>query len=120
MKTLTSEKGNVIIDSINYFSFTKDSYFTPTKFKIVDIKPDLTWLKGNVDYVILEYNFTEGNDWKSGRASWDMDELYIKNNTLDFALDVPHLGKEEFRNYTIPLDRIEIEVRTPPIWEREQ
>jgi hypothetical protein len=120
MKTLVSEKGDVIIDSINYFSFTKDSYFTPKMFKFVDIKPDLTWLIDNVDYVILEYNFTEGSDWKWGNASWDQDELYIKDNTLSFALNVPHLGKEEFRNYTIPVDRIEIEVRTPPIWEREQ
>lgn len=118
LKTLTSEKGDIIIDSINYFSFTKDSYFTPKRFKIVNIKPDLTWLKDNVDYVILEYNFTEGSDWKSGNASWNLDELYIKDNTLNFILNVPHLGKEEFRNYTIPVERIEIEVRTPPIWER--
>lgn len=116
--SLTSEKGDVIINSINYFSFTKDSYFTPKKFKIVDIKPDLIWLRDNVDYVILEYNFPEGSEWKSGNASWDMDELYIKDNTLSFCLNVPHLGEKEFHNYTISVERIEIEVRTPPIWER--
>ncbi|KCZ70617.1 hypothetical protein ANME2D_02638 [Candidatus Methanoperedens nitroreducens] len=118
MSAFISEKGNVIIDSINYFSFTEDSYFTPKKFRVVSLKPDPGWVKDNVDYVILEYDFPEGNDWKTGRAGWNMNDLYIKDNTLSFSFNVPHLGREEFRNYTIPVDRIEIEVKTPPIWER--
>lgn len=118
LNILISEKGNVIINSINYFSFTEDSYFTPKKFKIVNLKPDLEWIRDNVDYVVLEYDFPRGGEWKTGRAGWNVDELYIKDNTLSFALNTPHLGKEEFRNYTIPVDRIEIEVKTPPIWER--
>jgi hypothetical protein len=118
LDTLISEKGDVIIESRDYFSFTKDSYFTPKRFKIVDIKPDLVWLKDNVDYVILEYNFAEGSDWKWGNASWDLDNLYIIDNTLGFSLNAPHLNTEEFKNYTIPIDRIEIEVMIPPIWKR--
>ena len=108
----------MIIDSINFFSFTKDSYFTPKRFKIVAIKPDLVWLKDNVDYVILEYNFTEGSDWKWGNASWDLNNLYIKDNTLSFSLNAPHLNKEEYKNNTISIDRIEIEIKTPPLWRR--
>jgi len=118
LNTLVSEKGDVIIDSINYFSFTEDSYFTPKKFKIVSLKPDLEWIRDNVDYVVLEYDFPEGDEWKTGRTEWNTSELYIRDNTLSFSLNVPHLGKEEFRNYTIPVDRIEITVKTPPIWER--
>lgn len=118
VNTLISEKGNVIIDSMNYFSFTKDSYFTPKKFKIVDVKQDLAWIKENVDYVVLDYTFPEGDEWKVINASWDVDELYIKDNTLSFSFNAPHLGKEVFRNYTIPVDRIEIELKTAPIWER--
>lgn len=90
----------------------------PKKFKTVSVKSDMKWIKDNVDYVILEYNFPEGNEWKAGKASWNLDELYIKDNTLSFSFNVPHLGKKEFRNYTIPVDRIEIEVKTPPVWER--
>ena len=118
MNTLTLEKGDIIIESINYFSFSNDSYFTPKKFKIVDIKPDTPWLKSNVDYVILEYNFPEGREWKVGNESWNLEELFIKDNTLGFALNVPHLNKEEYNNYTIPIDKIEVEIKIPPIWER--
>lgn len=118
LNTLIAEKGDVIIDSSNYFSFTKDSYFTPKKFKIVNLKPDPAWIKNNVDYVIIEYDFPEGGEWKVGSASWNVDDLHIKNNTLSFVLDAPHLGKKEFRNYTIPVDRIEIQVKIPPLWER--
>lgn len=117
-KSLISEKGDIIIDSINYFSFTRDSYFSPMKFKIVNIKNDLAWIEDNVDYVVLDYKFPEGDTWKSNNASWDLDDLYIKNNTLIFNLNAPHLGTEEFGNYTIPVDRIDIEVKVPPIWER--
>jgi hypothetical protein len=118
INTLISEKGNVIIDSMDYFSFTRDSYFTPKKFKIVDMNNDLAWIKDNVDYVVLDYKFPEGDEWKAINASWDVDELYIKDNTLSFSLNAPHLGKEEFRNYTIPVDRIDIMVKIPPVWER--
>ena len=118
LNTLTLEKGDVIIESINYFSLSKDSYFTPKKFKIVDIKPDIAWLKSNVDYVILEYNFIEGKEWKAGNESWNIDDLFIKDNTLSFGLNAPHLIKEEYNNYTIPIDKIEIEIKIPPIWER--
>lgn len=118
LNSLVFEKGDVIIDSIDYFSFTKDSYFTPKRFKIVDIMNDPAWIEDNVDYVVLDYNIPKGDVWKSNNASWDLNELYKKDNELSFLLSAPHLGTEEFRNFTIPVDRIEIEVKVPPIWER--
>lgn len=66
----------------------------------------------------VTYNSSKTNEWKVGSASWNLDELYIKDNTLSFVMNAPHLRKEEFRNYTIPVDKIEIEVKTPSIWER--
>lgn len=96
-----------------------DLNLTPSKnVKIVDIKLDPVWIKNNADYIILDYNFTEGSVWKVGKVKWSLDELYISDSTLSFVFNVPHLGEKEFRNYTIPVDRIEIEVKTPPIWER--
>lgn len=122
LRTLVAEKGDLLIESLIYFAFTEDSWFMPERVRVIDLKPDMEWLTANVDYVILEYTFPEpeGGEWKAGRVRWhfDADELYLKGDTLSFVLNVPHLGKDEFRNYTIPVDRVDVEVRIPPLWER--
>lgn len=118
INTLIYEKGNIITDSTNYFSFTKDSYFEPEKYRILDLKPDMEWINGNFDYVIIDYRYPEGNEWKTSESSWDLDDLFLKDNKLSFGLNIPHLNKDEFQNYTIPVEKIEIKVTIPPIWKR--
>lgn len=69
-------------------------------------------------YVSHRQNIYERYKWKIGNASWDLDKSYIRDGILNFALDASHLYKKEFRNYTIPVDKIRIEIDTPPIWQR--
>jgi len=117
--TITSPKGDVIIEGPTYFSFDKESYFRPFKYEIVPLKYDLDWIKNNVDYVIIpDLNVTDlGDGWKIGRASWEAKDLYIKDKTLSFCINIPHLSKEEYKNYTIPIDWIKVTVTKPSIFE---
>jgi len=104
---LTTEKNDILINSIDYFSFTKDSYFEPFKYKIVPIKNDVVWLKNNVDFVYTDYTepIKEGN-WIIAEATFNINETYINNNKLNFLINTPHLAITEYQNYTIPIDYV--------------
>ena len=113
---ITTEKNDLIISSINYFSFTKDSYFEPFKYKVVSIKNDAEWLKKNVNYIYTDYTtpIREGN-WIIGEATFNINETYIKGNKLNFLINAPHLGIVEYQNYTIPIDNIKVTITKEPI-----
>jgi hypothetical protein len=100
-------KGDILIDSDNYFSFSKDSYFTPQAVKILPLQESIDWLKINkVDYVIVP-NSQESKDsnWTVASAEYNLSDAYIANDTLNFAISAPHLNKY---NYSIPVDWIKI------------
>ena len=116
---LTSPKGDIIIEGPTYFSFDKESYFRPFKYEIIPLKYNLDWVKNNADYVIIpDLNVTDlGGGWKIGRASWDAKDLYIKDKTLSFSINIPHLSQEQYKNYTIPIDWVKVTVTKPSIFE---
>ncbi|SNQ62939.1 hypothetical protein MNV_980041 [Candidatus Methanoperedens nitroreducens] len=100
-------KGNILIDSDSYFSFSKDSYFTPQAIKILPLQDSIDWLKINkVDYIIIP-NSQESKDgnWTIASVEYDLSDAYINNNTLNFAISAPHLNKY---NYSVPVDWIRI------------
>ncbi len=100
-------KGDIVINSDSYFSFSKDSYFTPQTVKILPLQESIDWLKINkVDYIIVpnSHEVKDGN-WTIASAEYDLSDAYIDNNTLNFAISAPHLNKY---NYSIPVDWIKI------------
>ena len=46
-----------------------------------------------------------------GKANFSLKDLYIKDNKLNMLINIPHLGKNESMNYTIPIDWINITVK---------
>jgi len=113
--------GDIIIESNNYFAFTNDSYFTPIKYIEKQLQNNMDWINNNnIDYIIIKdyIPVKEDDGWVIAQTSWDAKDLYIKDNTLNFVFNIPHLTKSEYSNYTIPVDWIDIIVTKPPIWKR--
>jgi hypothetical protein len=118
---LQSEKGDILLRSNNYFSFTKSAYFTPQRYEMKTLQNSMDWIEKNgVEYVVIAYQPTEeaADGWKVGRATWNTGDLYVKENKLRFVFGAPHLGTEEFKNNVIPIDWIHVTITTPPIWAR--
>jgi len=75
-------RGNVIIESDNYFSFSKDSFFIPQKFFISN-NPY------SADYIISNYKEVERLDggWIIVETKFNLEDLYIENNEIIFMLN---------------------------------
>lgn len=81
----------------------------------------MDWINNNnIDYIIIKDYIPakEDDGWLIAQTSWDARDLYIKDNTIKFVFNIPHLTKEENSNYTIPVDWIDITVTKSPIWKR--
>ncbi|MDP2729990.1 MAG: hypothetical protein Q8O55_05865 [Dehalococcoidales bacterium] len=112
---------DVIIVTKGYFSFTPESFFLPQRSTVVNLEYDMTWLKENVDYVVIDRrnyvpSAVDTGGWLVGQTSWKTRGLYITNDRLSFSLNVPHLEAQPDR--AIAIDWIEITLKIPPIWER--
>ena len=62
------------------------------------------------------YTQTENNnDWKIISTTFNIEEenLKIRNGKLSFVFNTPHLAQEEYKNYTIPIDYINITIYKP-------
>jgi len=102
-------KGDILIKSRGYFSFSNDSYFDPPSVKILTLQNSMEWLKTNkVDYIIIPVPGTakDGN-WTIASTEFNFSDAYIENNALSFAISAPHLSRY---NYSIPVDWIKIHV----------
>lgn len=119
---LTAPKQDIAVESNGYLSFTPDSFFLPKRCEVVDLKYDLSWVREKVDYVIIDYRDyvppVEDDGWMVAQASWEIEDLFIKDNKLSFHFSVPHFGQAENQEKVIPVDWIEIKLRILPIWER--
>ncbi len=117
---LIAPRQDIIIEYDGYLSFTPDSFFLPKRCKVVDLKYDLSWVNENSDYIIVNYGDyaspVKDDGWLIAQASWRRRDLYIESSKLSFCFNTPHLDKEPAR--AIPVDWIEIELKTLPIWER--
>ncbi len=105
-----SPKNDIMISSVNYFSFTRDSYFEPFEYGVIGID-DANFVKANADYILTDYTPpVEDNGWLIGTAEFDAKDLYIKDNKLSIILNAKHLGSDVYSNYTIPVDWVNVSI----------
>ncbi len=90
--------------------------------EVVDLKYDISWARGNTDFVIVDYGDyvapSQDDGWLIAQASWKGEDLFIEDDRLSFCFKVLHLGLTEEQEKTIPIDWIEIRLKISPIWER--
>jgi len=118
---IESEYGDIIIESNNYFSFTKESFFIPVKYEVKKIQNNIDWINSNgIDYILLDYIPVEKEEdgWVVAQGMWDTENLKINDNTLSFVFGIPHLYLREYKNNTVPIDWIDITVTVLPLWKR--
>ena len=118
---IKSKANDLILDSTNSFYFSEENYFEPYKQIIIPIRNDPRWLN-NVDYLITDYiKPIEDNGWLIAETIFDIkkDNLYVKDNKLNLAFNVPHLTNQEYSNYTVPIDWINITVYKPSIFNKQ-
>ncbi len=109
---LLSFNSNIIVEGNTYFAFNKDSLFNPYKFTI-------TKNIAEADYIITNYiPPIEDNGWLISTVKFNLSDLYIKDNKLNVLINIPHLAKNETKNYTIPIDYIELEYYKKPLFSR--
>jgi len=111
------EKNDLIINAPAYFAFSKENYFEPFENRIVKLKNDKEWILENIDYLIVDYNKPEREDgWFIGRAEFNIDETYYKDNKLSLVFNSPQLNDEEDK-MEIKIDWINISVYKPGIFK---
>jgi len=117
---MTIPEQDILIDSTGFLAFTPTSYFLPRKCEVVELQHDMSWLVENVDYIVLnraDYITPENDDgWLIARTKWQLEDLYLIDNTLSLCLNVPHLARQPER--TIRIDWIEIDMEISPLWDR--
>ena len=110
---IISYENDIILESTRYFSFTEESLFEPFKQTLISIKNDLEWMTSNVDYLVTNYKRPkEDNGWLTAETNFNIkeDNIFIKDNKINFVYNVPHLSNPEYANYSIPVDWINITV----------
>ncbi len=107
---ISSPTGDMIMSSRGYFAFTRDSYFTPFRCELLNLKKDIDWLKNNnIDYILVSSpDLIYDDDWIIAKAEWNLDELYIKDDTVFFVTNTQHF--KDYPNNTIPIDWIKIDI----------
>lgn len=107
-------ENDVIVSGAGYFAFNEKNYFEPFGQRIIGMKNDLNWMKNNVDYLVMDYKapLNKGDGWIIAETEFSIKEdgLFVKDNKLSMVFSVPHLGRDDGANYTIPIDWIKINV----------
>ena len=107
--TLTFPNNDIIVESTSYLSFNKENYFNPFTQIITPLEN-----YEQADYIITNYKQPiQDGEWLITETTFNIEELYIKDNKLSLLFNIPHLAKEEYKNYTIPIDWINITVYKP-------
>jgi len=116
---LTSKKNDFKILGPEFFAFSEDSWFDPFKGKNMKYKNDINYLENNADFVLVKYTPTkyQGNDWRIATTSFNLEDLYIKDNKLSMIFNAPHLSqnKNKTNHMHIPIDWIDITVHKPSL-----
>ena len=111
-------ENDVIVSGVGYFAFSEESYFEPFKQRVVNIQNDMNWIRSNVDYLVTDYEEPiEDSGWLIAETEFNLeeDELFVKDNKLNFVFRIPHLSNEEYSNNSIPIDWIEVKVYKPGV-----
>jgi hypothetical protein len=116
---VTFPKNDITVESPEYFAFTRDGYFRPWKQKVIPTN-SLRWLMESADYLISDYTPPmKDGDWLIASASFDIekDKLFItEDGKLSMVFNVPHLAKNETKDYVISIDWIKIKVTKPGVF----
>ena len=105
---ITCPAGNLKVFSSAFFSFTEGSYFEPIRCKVILLNNDPDQIKNEkVDYIVIKNldNERDADGWVIANATWNLDELYLVENTLNIVLNAEHLAN---RKEMIPVDWVEI------------
>jgi len=110
-------KGDMIIKTDGYLSFTKEAYFLPQRYTVEELKDfnGTGYIVANVDFGNYSFARKDG-EWRVASAEWDAADLWIKDNKLQIVASPSHLGDKKYENYTIPLDYLKITIREPAKW----
>ncbi len=102
-------KNDLIINLPGYIAFSKENYFEPFNNRKASIKNNLTWIKENLDYLVIQTFKKEGN-WIIAETTFNLkeDNLYTKDEKLSLVFSIPHLNQEN--SVPLPLDWIKINV----------
>lgn len=102
--------GDLQIKSNMYYSFTESSYFDPMKCKVGSLNNDFNWIeKNNVDYVMMKnQSIKSENGWIIAETEWEITDLYIKNNVLDFSTNIEQ--SDDSSKISVPVDWIKIKL----------
>ncbi|MCD4759904.1 hypothetical protein K8R33_03375 [archaeon] len=109
--TLTFPENDIIVESTGYLALNEENYFNPFTNTIIPLEN-----YEQADYIITNYiePIKEG-EYIITETTFNIEDLYIKDNKLSLLFNIPHLGKEEYKNYTIPIDYINITVYKPAL-----
>ncbi len=117
MHQVSTEKGNVIISRNGFFSFSETSWFSLINSRRIDFKEDIKYLEKNADYVLVDYAPIEydHNNWKIAHVSFNISELYVKDDKLNILINTPHLNdnRNDSKTMYLPVDWINISVYRP-------
>lgn len=108
MYDVTCPAGNLKVVSAAFFSFTDNSYFEPFRCQVIPLGNDPGQIKSeNVDYIVIKNldNKRDADGWIIANATWDLNEIYLGENTLNIVLNAEHLAS---RKEKIPIDWVEI------------
>ena len=94
-------------------------HLNPFQGKNVDFRSDVKYLKENADYVLIEYRPVQdlGNGWKLAKTSFNIEDLFIKDDKLSLMFNAPHLAenKPETNHLQIAIDWIKSTVHKPAL-----
>jgi len=89
-------------------AFSQEQFFNPEIFHLRDFSGDL-----DINYLITSYHTPkEVNSWKINEVEFDLNEAFIFNRKLRFALSIPELNDT---NETIPLKQISVTLEKAPL-----
>lgn len=114
-------KNDILVSYPGYFAFSKENYFEPFRQRVISIPRDINWIKENVDYLVTGYKQpVRDRDWLIAETEFNINEnkLFVKDNKLSFVYSTPHLGVDDYLNYTIPIDWINITVQKSGMFGR--
>lgn len=75
--------------------------------------------RGEHGTVLTQNRVSTENEWRVVRVEWEPKDLYLINgHTLQFVFYTPHLGNEEYAEFTVPVDWVRITLVVSPLTER--
>jgi hypothetical protein len=106
---LTIPENDLIVEATSYLAFSEENYFNPFTQTITSLDN-----YEQADYILTDYKQPiQDGEWIITETTFNIEDLYLEDNKLSLVFHTPHLSKEEYKNYTIPIDYINITIYKP-------